>query len=470
MTTPFASQLRAKFVGALTGSGRASRAMRTGFVALASRSLSILGTLITIPLVLHHLGPERYGVWMTISVIFVYLKLADGGATIGLIALVSQADGIGDTKRIRALFSSALALTLVVTLVLIAISLLAPLLDWGNVLKLQDPSLAHEAGAAAALIMLAVGLGYPSGFTRQGRLGLQQGAAANTWDLAATSASFIGQLAVVYLNLGLVSLAAVTAFTPVVVNFLSSVVFYADKGRALKPRLSLASWPAMRSLFASGSMFMALTLTQALSIQIEPVLIARTIGVEAVAHYTVVQKLFVQPQLFITMFLVAQFPAYGEALTRGDDRWIIKHFRQTLMIVALIAAAACLALAIVAKPLLALWIGKSIEPSPKLIVALAFYGTAAAVANAFTYFYFALGRYRPVILSYAAMIVLDIPLALFLIPRIGPAGMAIATSCGYALAMIIPSLISVRSVLNGLPQLREKALKSSTASGSEATA
>lgn len=437
---------------------RGARALRTALVSFAGRGLSIVGTLVTIPLVLNHLGPERYGLWMTLSVIFIYLKLADGGVTIGLVALVSRADGAGDLGRIRALFSSAFAVTVVVGAALVGVAVLMPLVDWRWLLHLSDSKLQVEAAAATAVIILSIAFGYPAGVARQGRLGLQQGAAANAWDLAGTVITFGGQIAVIHLKFDLVALAFVTAFTPVMVNAVSSAIFFAGKGRNLRPTFELASWPLARTLFVAGSVFMALTLVQALSLQIDTVLIARVLGVAHVAEYSVVQKLFSQPQLVITMLLTAQFPAYNEALTRGDHDWIVRHFKSTALFAATAAIMLCGLLAAIIEPLLKLWIGDGFKPPFRLVASMAVYGTVAAVANVFTYFFFALGLYRRVILAHIAMIVINIPLALFLLPRLGSAGGCIATTTGMVLALIVPSLVGIRAVLSDLPRLREKAV------------
>jgi len=439
-------------------SARAVRALRTGLVTLASRALSIIGTLVTVPLVINYLGPERYGLWATLSVVFVYLRLADGGATIGLIALVSRADGAGDVNRIRALISTAFLLTGTVAALSPVAAVFAHSIDWQWALNLSDPALAAEAATATTVIIIATGLGFPASVTRFGRLGLQQGAAANAWDLAASVATFCGQLTIIYLGLGIVALASLTALTPVIVNAAGSVAFFTGEGRQWLPRAHLAKWPIFVALFGSGSMFLGLMLTQALSVQMEPVLIARLLGLEAVASYAVVQKLFAQPQSLVAIFLIAQFPAYGEALTRGDHDWIVGHFRQTLVLATLLAVLLCGALASIAQPLLRLWIGETVRPTSELVACLMIYGIVATVANVFTYFFFALGLYRRVIMAYAAMIAINIPLAFLLIPRVGPEGAALATSCGYLLALLLPSALSLRGILGDLPRLREKAL------------
>ena len=426
-------------------------------IAFLSRALSILGTLVTIPLVLNYLGPERYGLWITLTTIFIFLKLADGGVTIGLIALVSRADGTGDLVRIRALCSSAFAVTIGVAAILSGLALLVRFVDWLWLLKLADPALQAEATAATVVIFISMALAYPAGVVRQARTGLQQGAAANAWDLAGSVLTFTAQLAAIYLKLGLVVLVAVTAFAPVLMNAVSSVVYFAGSGRHLRPQARLASWPIVRALFVAGSMFMALTLVQALSMQIDTVLIARLLGVDKVADYSVVQKLMAQPHLLITLFLIPQFAAYGEALTRGDHDWIVRHLRRTVLVGTVLSVLLCGSLAVLAAPLLKLWIGTVINPPPLLVGSLAVYGVAAAVGSIFTYFYFALGLYRQVILAYAVMIAINIPLALVLIPRIGPAGAAIATATGLVVALIVPSLVLLRSVLRALPRLQQRA-------------
>jgi O-antigen/teichoic acid export membrane protein len=428
-------------------------------VSLGGRVLSAVGTIVTIPLVLNHLGPERYGLWVTLSVIFVYLRLADGGATIGLISLVALADGAHDQSRVRALFSSAFAVTAIVAVGLTGLACATPLLDWQRLLKFSTPQLVTEATAACAIIVLSLAVGYPAGVVRQGRLGLQQGAAANAWDLAGTVLMFAGQLVVVYFKLGLVALAAVTALMPVAMNVVSSVLFLATTGKAYRPRPALVNSATIRALMTSGSMFMALMLTQALSVQIDTVLIARLLGVEAVSDYSVVQKLLTQPQFITTMLLTAQFPAYSEALARGDHAWIVEHFRTTLLGAVALAAGACAVLGLLAGPLLALWIGSAIQTGPLLLWSMAVYGTVATIANVFTYTFFALGLYRRVILAHAAMIAINIPASIVLIPRVGSAGACIATTIGYVAALIIPSLLGLRGVLARLPTLRDKAMK-----------
>lgn len=443
----------------IAGSGRSWRAVRAAGVSLLSKGVSIAGTLITIPLVLNQFGPEQYGLWTTLSVIFIYLRLADGGVTIGLIALVSQSDGSGDKKNIQALFSSAFLVTVIVAGVLLLTAAASLAVDWRWVLNLNDESLQHEARACTAVIIVALAIGYPAAVARQGRLGLQHGAAANGWDLAASLVGFGGQLFVVYADWGLIALAAVTAFAPTIINIVSSVVFFFGKGRAFQPRFELVNRRALVALFSTGLMFMGLTLAQALSIQFDTVLVARMVDLPSVTEYSVVQKLFLQPQVIVSLGLIALFPGLGEALARGEHDWIRRNFQRMLFAGTSFALLSCALMALLAKPLLRLWIGETIDPSQSLIWIMAIYGVVSVVGNIFTYFFFALGLYWRVLLAFTAMIGINIPIAVLLIPHFGAAGAGIAGIVGYCAALIVPSLFGINAILKNLSVLQGKMLE-----------
>src|ERR1700685_3295376 len=58
---------------------RYRRAFRTTIVSALSKIVTVLTSLISVPLTLHYLGVERYGLWMTISSLIACLSFADLG-------------------------------------------------------------------------------------------------------------------------------------------------------------------------------------------------------------------------------------------------------------------------------------------------------------------------------------------------------------------------------------------------------
>jgi O-antigen/teichoic acid export membrane protein len=439
------------------GRGRDSAVLRTAMALLLTRGFSIIASLVTVPIVLHHLGTERYGEWMAAIALTTLFAMADGGITNGLIALVANAYGAGDRARIRVLVGSALAATSAFVFVFLAAVLIAVrLVDWTWVFNLSDPAIGREAAVVVSIICLCYALGTPATVVRQARLGLLQGAAVNIWDFCGTVLAFTGLVAAVHIGYGLVAIAAVWVAGPVLVRSVSALIFLAGPGHDLRPSRRDISTSACRTLIASGSMFLIYTLTQALSVQSDQILIARFLGADAVADYSIIQRLFSQPQVLVTLVLAAQWPAYGEALGRGDDAWIGQHFKQSLMALTGFATIACVLLGIFCQDILKFWVGGSIIAAQTLVAAMVVYGIIATTANAFSFFFFALGLHRPLLFTQIGMMAIKLPLSILLLPLIGNAGAIIGTTVGYLLALVIPSLLMLGPILANLAEPRGK--------------
>jgi O-antigen/teichoic acid export membrane protein len=439
------------------GRGRGSAVLRTSLASVLTRGFSIIASLVTVPIVLHHLGTERYGVWMAAIALTTLFAMADGGITNGLISLVSNAYGAGDRARIRVLVGSALAATSAFDFVFLAAALIAVrFVDWTWAFNLSDPAIGREAAMVVSIICLSYALGTPATVVCWARLGLLQGAAVNILDFCGTVLAFTGLVAAVLLGYGVVTIAAVWVAAPVLVRSVGALMFLAGPGRDLGPSWRDISASACRTLIASGGMFMIYTLTQALSVQSDQILIARFLGANSVADYSIVQRLLSQPQVLVTLVLVAQWPAYGEALGRRDDAWIGRHFKQSLVALTVFAVITCVLLGIFCQDILKVWVGGSIVAAPTLVTAMVVYGIVATIANAFSFFFLSLGLHRPLVFTQIAMVAIKLPLTILLLPRIGNAGAAIATTVGYLLALVIPSLLMLGPILANLAARRGK--------------
>src|SRR2546423_1279703 len=58
---------------------RHRRIALSAFAGFGAKGVSMATTLITVPLTLRYLGPERYGVWMTMSSVMMMMVFADLG-------------------------------------------------------------------------------------------------------------------------------------------------------------------------------------------------------------------------------------------------------------------------------------------------------------------------------------------------------------------------------------------------------
>src|SRR5690349_5907384 len=79
------------------GSTRLRRAGLSGITSVIAQATAMAANLITVPLTVKYLGPERYGVWLTLCSAVAWLAVMDlGFGGNGLINVLAEADGNGD--------------------------------------------------------------------------------------------------------------------------------------------------------------------------------------------------------------------------------------------------------------------------------------------------------------------------------------------------------------------------------------
>src|SRR5438874_2198493 len=80
---------------------------RTAMAAFAGRVVAIVVTLISVPLVLHTVGSEQFGLWTTITSAVALLNLADLGIGNSLLNALARSRAHDDSTRLERLVSSA---------------------------------------------------------------------------------------------------------------------------------------------------------------------------------------------------------------------------------------------------------------------------------------------------------------------------------------------------------------------------
>jgi hypothetical protein len=75
---------------------RNRRAKMTAMMSMLAKMISVATQLISVPIALHYLGPERYGMWIVLSTFVIMLGFADLGIGNGILNSVAAAKGRND--------------------------------------------------------------------------------------------------------------------------------------------------------------------------------------------------------------------------------------------------------------------------------------------------------------------------------------------------------------------------------------
>lgn len=431
-----------------TPEGRAQeRHRRVALTAAASalaKVLSVGTALISVPLTLHYLGVERFGMWMTISSLIAMLAFADFGIANGVLSAVAEAHGRDDRVALQRIVSSGFfMLTAIAAGLLVLFVALYAHVAWHAVFNVQSELARAEAGPALAVFVACFACAIPLAVVQRVQMGLQQGFLASLWQCIGSLCALGGVLLAISLQGGLPWLVLALAGAPLMAALLNSLHFYLRSRPDLRPRLALFGAGDAKRLARSGALFFVLQVTVAVAYTSDSIVIAQLLGASAVAEYAVPEKLFGLITLAMSMVLAPLWPAYGEAIARRDSIWVQQTLKRSLLTVLGLSIVAAVGLLFMAPALLRLWVGAAIEPPLGLLAALAVWKVVEAGGNALAMFLngaHVIGMQVAVALATA---IAAIGLKVLLIPHWGISGAVWATVIAYVMMAALPYAVLV---------------------------
>ena len=137
------------------GHERYRRAGMTASTSYIAKGLTILTSFVSVPLTVHYLGAERYGVWLTISSLLLWVALTDFGlAGTALVNVLSEAVGNDDCEAARHYTASAFWTLVAIALVIGVVSAgVFQIIPWRAVSRVSDATSTHELKVTCALVL-----------------------------------------------------------------------------------------------------------------------------------------------------------------------------------------------------------------------------------------------------------------------------------------------------------------------------
>jgi O-antigen/teichoic acid export membrane protein len=353
----------------------------TTAAAGVAKAIGLLASLISVPLTYRYLGTERYGIWMVLISIISVMGFADLGIGNGLINAVSEAYGKNNRHLASEYVSSALAPMLCIAIFLAIVGAVGyPFLPWLRLFNVRSGAAAMEGARAFRVLYCWFVISIPLGVVTRVQAGLQQGYSSQIVGALGSIVSLFAMLQVIALHGSLSWLVFASIFGAVASTVVNGWILFREH-----PWL-LPSWTAYRrssayKILKLGLMFFVLQCAVAVGYTSDNIVIAQILGAAAVAAYAVPQKLFGFVSMLVGMGITPLWPAYGEALARGDVEWLRRAFLASLRVTLAITVPLCALLVVAGPRILSFAVGKSLHASMSLLVVLAVWGVVNAVSN-----------------------------------------------------------------------------------------
>jgi O-antigen/teichoic acid export membrane protein len=427
---------RELFSGEGMGTARVRRAILTALASVVAKGVAVATSLITVPLTLDYLGPDRYGVWMSMMSVIAMLTFADLGIGNGIMNNVSSALGREDDRDIRRTLASGLAMLVAVAgLGLAGVLFVYPALDWMRIFNIPSSAAAEDVGAGMIALLVVFAVGIPVGLIQRVQLGLQEGFQNNLWQCAGSVLSLCAVLAVVRARLGLPWL--IVAYTAVpLLTQLASGADLLRRRPSVRPSVTDVEVGRVRELAKTGSAFFLLQLGTSIAYASDNLVVAHQLSVREVTDFSVYQKLFSMVPLLMGMALLPLWPAYGEALARRDTRWIRATLRNATILSFVGAVILGGLLAASAESIIAWWVGPEVRTAPFLSLGFALWVIVDCTGRSIAMFLNGMNILWTQLVIVFAFVPLCFALKYWLAGAIGSAGVPIGVAIAYLLVPV----------------------------------
>ncbi|MCE5345220.1 MAG: oligosaccharide flippase family protein [Bacteroidales bacterium] len=392
------------------------------------RILSILISLIIVPLTINYVNPVQYGIWITLTSIIGWLGYFDIGLGNGLRNRFAEAVALGDHKMAKVYVSTTYAVLGGILFILaLLFTLFNRFLNWPKILNAPD-SMRAELGHLALIIIVL--------FCSQLLLQLlvtvltanQQPAKASAFNLAGSFVSLAAIFILTKTTTGnLIYLGIAISLAPVVILFLSSIWFYTHQYQAYSPSISYVDFRYIRRLLGLGIKFFILQIATLILYQTSNLIIAHLSGSESVTLYNIAFKYFNIVPMFMLIIMMPLWSAFTDAWTRKEVPWITNTMKK-LNYIWIALSILVVVMMIFSSPVYKLWVGSDLHVPFSISIALAVSIIVNIGAYIYSIFLNGVGIIKIQLLLSVFGTIIFIPLAIFLGKMFGPPGVVSATA------------------------------------------
>jgi O-antigen/teichoic acid export membrane protein len=423
---------------------RRRQILHTATTGILAKTAAVLPTLGIAPVASAALGPERFGVLMTVLSLLAFLQVVDLGVGGNLVTGISRAIGAGKQQRVRLLQWNGLAIVAVMAGVLCVLAAGVALSPVGAIVVPQSgPSVQQEATQSLAVFVAMFALSMPFTLMTKVQLGMQQGHIANAWQSAASLINFAAGVCACLLGGSVpIIIAGLMAGTLIcgTVNSLGHVKRNPEtrcNARTLRRRI-------VRRLLAGSLSYLALQVIFLVTYAVDILIVARHLGAEEASGYAIAERLFSIVAVAVGVITAPLWAAYGEALGKGDHEWARRSLRTSLWRFAALSVLMCGALVASFGPLVSLLGAGTVDVPLMVAVAMAAWRVVEALGSALGVYIFASEKVQFVLWCGLVTAAVSLLAKLQLVGSFGPAALPLITLACYTCLCLIPCLLHVR--------------------------
>lgn len=443
------SSLSTRIRSFLKQEGRSGKLKRNIVGFFGVKGATMLIELFKVPVMLEYLDTSKYGVWLTLVSIVLWVNNFDIGLSAGLRYKLAEAFARNDTDRARRLVSTAyVSLS---TIMFCAGFVLLPLIfivDWNEFLNVKDITL-FELRISLAAILLCFLVQFVLELLGAILKADQRSAISEIFKPIGSAVSLIIVLILSFFGDNSLFLASIAMSLPYLFIIAAATFrFFGKDYRSISPSLSFYTSSMLTDIYSIGVKFFISSISTLVVFTSANVILSNKLGPEAVSIYSTAKTYYGLTIVFLNVIVISSCAPITEAFTKDDFAWIRKTMKATMFVSMLFTIGEIIMLA--ASPFVFhLWIGDKLIIPWIISISLAIYQILALYAQPYNYFLAGTGKLTVNTIVSVGKIILFYPIAFWFIARYGTVGLIIATILVNTLPNLIVGQLQYSLLLSG---------------------
>lgn len=442
---PFANKI---FELVNKGDRRSVRAKKNIVLMFALKGISILCSLLIVPLTINYVSSYEYGIWLTVSSLVAWLSFFDIGIGNGLRNRFIEAIENHDDNRARIYVSTAYAIiALIVSAVWITAISVSFFIDWCEVLN-AETALSKELLITILIVITNFSILFILGLNRTLLNAIQKPALASAFDTASQVMLCVVLIIITNFTKGnLIYLALAMGGTSMFVLIMSNIWTYNTLLKKYTPSLKFVKFRYARDIMSLGIMFFFLQILAIAFYQTNNLIISHYLGPEEVTVYNVAFKYMQVLPMAFTIILTPFWSAFAEARVNGDYKWM-KAVRKKLMKTLLLFGIVGLIMVLSSPAVYKIWI-KDVVTVPFAVTALVFiFQMLDMWGTLWTQLLSGLGKIRLQVICSAICCISYVPVSCYFCDRFGLIGLLVVSVVLPIFCTSWFGVIQTRKILN----------------------
>jgi len=340
------------------GPKRSIKAKKNILASIIIKGLSILISLVLVPLTINYVNPTQYGIWLTLSSIVAWFSFFDIGLTQGLRNKFAEAKAKGEDNLAQIYVSTTYAiLAIVFCLVWIAFVFANQFLNWAHILNISE-NIRSEVATLAIIVFTYFCLQFVLRIISTLLTADQQPAKSSFIDLLGQILSlFLIFILVITTKGSLVKLGVALCISPLLVLIGANLFFFKGSFKRYRPSFSTIKFYHAMGLFNLGVIFFIIQIAAIIQYETANIIIARNFGTLEVTSYNIVYRYFGVINMIFMIFISPFWSASTEAFLKNDLKWIRNGIRKYNQLNVAIFILSCIML-FFSETIYRLWLGE----------------------------------------------------------------------------------------------------------------